>query len=808
MAIMEMCPICPGGLVWMDTPDGLACGECGFVPKHASEDDETEPGDGGPQPEDFGVTRSIYTDWWRTLDVRMLNGMAYAVREEVRTGRTDRWAVLKFINALIAWKSKIKNADHNIVDEPELTGQSSSHTDIPMDAVHPAGEQHQKFIEAPGLETEFQRKGKYITESFLRAYAHEEPSSKDRITIGGLPVVVEWNKGSTRSGQDRDGEKWSRKMYADYGYIHDTEGEDGEGVDVYIGPHLDSDKVFVIEQIHDGDYDEDKCMIGFDSEEEAEDCYRKHFPDDGKDFFGGIRTMSLDTFLTGYLAWSQQKKEKYKKKAEVGQSLVTLTEGTEDSRPVDRRDVSEAYHGDNINEDKDLHLGMVEAPYSSGHGPSSIHEDENPDDKKVVMQSTASLGRGLDPYRVGSIYSYSQLIPQHQHEIDINWKKGKGRHFLWLRTAIDIPTLVKESDRWYQTNRNRKWGFTDSQKVVALAEIMMDGGTITPLLVSPVGEKNGGVWEGYHRLRAADMLDWHQLPVIMKIDPTECHWQEKVAQQEREPWICVDLDGTILEEDPNAHKRDDTRPPLGEPYQGVAEQMRELMNIGRVSIYTARQYFEDDGNGWQEEIREHLEQHKIPFDDIYVGKKPPADVFIDNKNIRFEGEWAGMADLVRSILTKDKYREQPHHEISMEAALGGHAPKRAIVRWMAPDGADHSESFDDPYNNVDYLYLIRRLEDQGMQYKVEIPNEKQGQIPPAHVLDKLKHMREERLLEDEGKRRRVEIHPPPPPDEQDDEEDKRKRAYASGGPGNQEDSKDSYTNVDGSRDDLAVKEVV
>jgi hypothetical protein len=168
------------------------------------------------------------------------------------------------------------------------------------------------------------------------------------------------------------------------------------------------------------------------------------------------------------------------------------------------------------------------------------------------------------------------------------------------------------------------------------------------------------------------MMAYSAAPVLMKIDPADEEWKHKVAA-DRKPWICVDLDGTIIQEDPKAHAIDGQRPPLGEPFKGVAEVFKRLRQIGRVSIWTARQYFHekdgDDDDEWTGEIKEHLNSHGIHFDDVYVGRKPPADVFIDDKAVVFEGSWSGIDDQVRRIIEKNKYKEKPVSTLSMEAAL-------------------------------------------------------------------------------------------------------------------------------------------
>lgn len=118
----------------------------------------------------------------------------------------------------------------------------------------------------------------------------------NRIEFQGLKISVENRKGSVRKGVDADGKPWAIKMMFPYGYVRMTEGADGDHVDCYIGPNEQSEKVFVIHQNDPttGEYDEDKCMLGFDSAKEAKRAYLAHYNRPG--FFGSMVEMTMDEF--------------------------------------------------------------------------------------------------------------------------------------------------------------------------------------------------------------------------------------------------------------------------------------------------------------------------------------------------------------------------------------------------------------------------------------------------------------------------------------------------------------------------------
>lgn len=108
----------------------------------------------------------------------------------------------------------------------------------------------------------------------------EKLSQHQSTSFRGLPIVIEWPRGSVRVGEDKNGKKWHRKMEADYGYVENSRTKgDGEDLDVYVGPDESSEKVFIVEQLkEEGGFDEYKAMLGFPDEETALETYLKHYP--------------------------------------------------------------------------------------------------------------------------------------------------------------------------------------------------------------------------------------------------------------------------------------------------------------------------------------------------------------------------------------------------------------------------------------------------------------------------------------------------------------------------------------------------
>lgn len=115
-----------------------------------------------------------------------------------------------------------------------------------------------------------------------------------------------------------------------------------------------------------------------------------------------------------------------------------------------------------------------------------------------------------------------------------------------------------------------------------------------------------------------------------------------MATHERKKVLAIDLDGTLLQYDGwkgDAH--------YGEPIAGMKEVLERVRAAGwTIVIWTTR-----SGDG---AIRAHLAKHHIPFD--YLNKNPHgppsdspkvfADVYLDDRALRFEGSTDGLAEKI------------------------------------------------------------------------------------------------------------------------------------------------------------------
>ena len=125
--------------------------------------------------------------------------------------------------------------------------------------------------------------------------------------IPGIEITIENPAGSTRSGTDTAGNTWSQKMRDHYGYIKRTESAEGaeEQLDVFVGENLDSDLVFVVDQVNQntGEFDEHKVMMGYGSQMDAVRAYKRNYQRKWK--VGPVTVMTREQFA-GWLERGDQ----------------------------------------------------------------------------------------------------------------------------------------------------------------------------------------------------------------------------------------------------------------------------------------------------------------------------------------------------------------------------------------------------------------------------------------------------------------------------------------------------------------------
>ena len=119
---------------------------------------------------------------------------------------------------------------------------------------------------------------------------------QDNIVYQGIPVAIENKKGTVRKWRDAQGGTGETKMLAGYGYVKRTNGIDEDEVDVFVGPDPQAKVVYIIEQQipETGQYDEQKCMLGFRNQREAEQLYLDSYDRPGFKLY--TTAMAVDQF--------------------------------------------------------------------------------------------------------------------------------------------------------------------------------------------------------------------------------------------------------------------------------------------------------------------------------------------------------------------------------------------------------------------------------------------------------------------------------------------------------------------------------
>ena len=177
-------------------------------------------------------------------------------------------------------------------EEKNLTKPNNNLTETEPKPKKTILEEAQDTVESAEIDAAAQEANTEPTEAQKEAGNYK----KGHTIIQGLNISIEQPKGSTRSGKDPNGKKWTVKMNNHYGYIRGTQGKDKDHIDVFIGDSPTSKKVFVVDQVgRDGSFDEHKVMIGFDSLEEARAAYLSNY-EEGWQGLGAITETSMDGF--------------------------------------------------------------------------------------------------------------------------------------------------------------------------------------------------------------------------------------------------------------------------------------------------------------------------------------------------------------------------------------------------------------------------------------------------------------------------------------------------------------------------------
>ena len=229
---------------------------------------------------------------------------------------------------------------------------------------------------------------------------------KGHIKLNGFDITIEQPSGSVRSGKDAEGKEWSVTMNNTYGYIRGTEGVDGDHIDVFIGPDVDSDMAYVVDQLNPhGTFDEHKVMMGFSSEEAARAAYLSNY-EEGWQGLGGITGISMDGFKE-WIDSSTRKTKPFsdygitKKNSDISKNRLVTDERYEELR----RRMREKLGGQmNIGVDPEiLAIGTEMAVYHIEKGARKFGD--------YAKAMIADLGDSIRPY-LKAFYNGARDLPE------------------------------------------------------------------------------------------------------------------------------------------------------------------------------------------------------------------------------------------------------------------------------------------------------------------------------------------------------------------------------------------------------------
>lgn len=306
---------------------------------------------------------------------------------------------------------------------------------------------------------------------------------KGHVQVGTFNITIENPKGSVRSGIDTEGNKWETIMQNTYGYIHGTEGVDGDHIDVFLSDDIDGwngRRVFVVDQYNeDGSFDEHKVMLGFNETDDAEAAY---FANYDSDWANNHKTVVTAVNLEDFKKWIDSSHRKTKAFAEY--KSVKSVEEQSSSTQVDR-----------LSEIKSR-IEELHKEQEAAHGQSDIFEEariisEINDlfTEQRKLEQNNSNEETTTPTDAAYTITQAQYTTKRGKVLDMHLVKFNNK----LRDTVRKHTTMfaKQLKGWWD---KEKQGFMMRSKEDAerLAEYATDAQSQPPLSLSDLSEVNDG----------------------------------------------------------------------------------------------------------------------------------------------------------------------------------------------------------------------------------------------------------------------------------------------------------------------------
>ena len=299
---------------------------------------------------------------------------------------------------------------------------------------------------------------------------------KGHVKIQGFDITIENPKGAIRRGVDDNGKAWSTEMKNHYGYFKNTEGKDGDHIDVFIGDNPNSKRIFVVDQVNPKtkEFDESKVMLGFDTEDEAKKAYLSNYSKDWKGF-KDITYVDIDTFRDWLYDGAKQRKP-------FGEYSNIRFRSIKDVNDRFNEELQQQIDG-TLPKGHVYSLGMpndilrsagfpnVPIELSASHLEKKSIAAQHPFELKEIKSLVKALQDPMAVFAYGDKKKSQNVIVEIQHE-------GKnfvvGIHFNWKRGSAEISSIrglyPKDNAEWLNWSSQGKLLYVNKEKIQILID--------------------------------------------------------------------------------------------------------------------------------------------------------------------------------------------------------------------------------------------------------------------------------------------------------------------------------------------------
>ena len=228
---------------------------------------------------------------------------------------------------------------------------------------------------------------------------------KGHIKIDGFDITIENPKRSQRSGVDAKGKPWSITMNNTYGYIRETEGVDGDHIDVFLSNNPEEGSVYIVDQINeDGSFDEHKVMYGFGTANEAQEAYMANYSPGWKGL-GNITGVSKEAFKEWIVSSHRKTKPFAEYKIAQERTDVESSQLIQNKNDADIRFRNmKTYHGSGASFDQ-----FDTSHFGEGEGENMIGKGVYTTKSKKIAKNYANVAKNKG--EEGNSHLYEVEIP-------------------------------------------------------------------------------------------------------------------------------------------------------------------------------------------------------------------------------------------------------------------------------------------------------------------------------------------------------------------------------------------------------------